>query len=521
MTRVFAALFCWVAWFQFASFAQEAPPAPDNEFKETVAKWIRQTPLGGTPLEREVLGQSETRAITLGDTSINYRLTVDRIGIFDRTDVIPPADVVSFSYEAEAESVADAAERPVIFAFNGGPGSASLWLHMGAWGPQRIERGGSATDFGEMPYSLEANPGFLLDAADIVFVDPVNTGLSKPRDNTFDNIVTYSSLRRDARGNCLFAKNWLRSRGADNRPVYFAGESYGSLRVAAMTAHPICKRQRFNLRGLIMVSGLLDLAARADQTEKVVEAFPTYAAIAWFHGKIDKSKFDNDFEAFVAAAQDMAVRDLGPALFQRGFVDQEIIDAAREKACDFLGIEQVAPNYCLSIQAILQDQSFRPCVYDARFNCRGVRRGYPYYPPGLDALGAEFARHLRSHVLEETGFDIGADFTWRGPSISHGNWDWRFQPNNWGRGVNMAEHLTPNTAHSRPSRFGSRQKSIRVLSLSGTYDLIAPYFGMERAFVRAGVTFEQINYEAGHMMYMDRDIAIKLADDIRRFIRAG
>lgn len=526
MTRLLAAFISLLAAFSISAHAQESGESASPTFESVLESLTEKFTDNAPSLERNILGQSKIVSVDLANEVFNYRLTVEQLGIFDRHDVIPPADVAAFAYESE--TLSENTERPVIFAFNGGPGSASLWLHMGAWGPQRIERGGTKTEFGEPPYDLEPNPGFLIDVADIVFVDPVNTGLSKPRNNSHENIVTYSSLRRDARGNCLFVKNWLKSRNQEDRPVFFAGESYGSLRVAAMAVHPICRRQRFNLHGLIMVSGLMDLPARADRTERIVEAFPTYAALAWFHGKVDKGVYGNDLEKYLSAAQNLAIGDLGPAFFQRGFAEPDIVSAAQKRACRFLGFEGdigieienggVTKTGCVAFLVAATPESFSPCRYDGRFNCKGVRNGYPYYPPGLDGLGEEFVRHLRKHVLDASGFDIGEDFKWRGPSISHRNWDWGYQPNDWGQGVNMADRLTPLPMTARLRLLNRSRRRIRVLSLSGTYDLITPYFGMKRAFIRAGVPFEHINYEAGHMMYMDRDIAIKLADDVRRFI---
>lgn len=261
------------------------------------------------------------------------------------------------------------------------------------------------------------------------------------------------------------------------------------------------------------------MAARADQTEKFIEHYPTNAATAWFHGLVDKSMYA-DFDDFLATIKDYATLELGPALIQQGFADQTEIDAIIRKACDLLGVEAKIPIRCLAVRSLVNQSSqigtrpsLRPCIYDMRFDCSNWQGGYPYYPTGLDALGAEFARHLRAHVLTETGFDIGPEFTWRGPTISHGNWDWRWRPNDWGMGVNMAEELV-----GRQRRFNKRA-AVKVLSLSGYYDQVAPFFGMERAFIRAHVPFMQINYEGGHMMYLDRDIGTKLADDVRKFIR--
>lgn len=499
---------------------------PPEGIKLFVDQMRNYNPLDVTQLDYEILGSSGSKRVNLNGEVVNYRLTVDRVGIVDAFAVLPDADIVSFSYTAEVQD--QTIERPVIFAFNGGPGSASIWLHAGAWGPTRFERNGTTTEFSEAPYEFEPNPGFLIDVADIIFVDPVNTGLSKPRDPK--DIQNFSSLRRDARANCIFVGNWLKSRGNRNREVYLAGESYGSLRVAAMAAHPICRRQKLNIRGLVFVSGLMDMHARANKSDKYIEDFPTIAASRWFHGYVDRTKHKDNFSKYLDNARSVAVDKIGVAMIRSAFATKEETDAELREACAFLGAEPKNPQHCFlkytlgepivfnarKTPQLINGKRALQCAYDARFTCAPKTKGFGY-PDGLDKLGKEIIAHLRPYIAQETGFDIGPTYKWKGPRASTANWDMGFWGVNRGAGTNMAQVLA--SLPNLEVRTTDGRGPIKLLSVSGYYDLVAPFFGIERAFRKAKLSVRQINYEAGHMMYFDREIGKQLADDVREFIK--
>ncbi len=508
--------------------AQDQPSKsePSDGFNVFVDQMRNYNPLDVTPLDYEVLGSSELKQVNLNGELFDYRLTVDKIGIVDALAVLPDADIVSFSYSADVEN--QNIERPVVFAFNGGPGSASIWLHAGAWGPIRFERNGGPTEFSEAPYEFEPNPGFLIDVADLVFVDPVNTGLSKSRD--LKDVQEFSSLRRDARANCIFVGNWLKSRGNSNREVYFAGESYGSLRVAAMAAHPICRRQKLNIRGLVFVSGLMDMHARASKSDRYIEDFPTIAAARWFHRHVDRTKHEGNFSKYLDDARSVAIDTIGVAMIRSAFAMKEETDAKLREACTFIDAEPKDPQVCFSKytlgEPILFDASKSDqlndveatlqCAYDARFTCGPKNKGFGY-PGGLDKLGKELVAHLRPYITQETGFDIGPTYKWKGPRASTVNWDMGFWGVNRGAGTNMAQVLSSIPYLEAQTTDG--RGPIKLLSVSGYYDLVTPFFGIERAFKDARLTVKQINYEAGHMMYFDRDIGAQLANDVREFIK--
>ncbi|MEO1188672.1 MAG: hypothetical protein AAFW60_06340, partial [Pseudomonadota bacterium] len=208
--------------------SQESQPA----LSDTTPQFLGQS--GG--LQHLTLAQSAPQTAVLASGEYTYRAFVKRTRIEDRLDAYPSADIVSFSYEA-ADTDADR-KRPVIFMFNGGPGSSSIWLHMTGFGPEKTSADLMNAIDDDVPLSREPNAGFLIDVGDLVFVDAIGTGLSRVVDADEEGRV--KDLRVDAHAMCRYVQNWLKHEDRVGAPVYVVGVSYSTLRAAGMASHPKC-----------------------------------------------------------------------------------------------------------------------------------------------------------------------------------------------------------------------------------------------------------------------------------------
>lgn len=237
------------------------------------------------------------------------------------------------------DGVSDARQRPVAFVFNGGPGSASLWLHMGAFGPKQVITPSDASGVGAPPYTIRDNQNSLLDVTDMVFIDPVGTGYSRPLGE--NDGKQFHGVNEDAESIAEFIRIWITENGRWNSPKYLAGESYGTTRAAALTEKLQGGWNGIGLNGVILISAILDFQtgefAPGNDTAHI-SYFPSEATIAWYHGKVDTAKWNGDFDAFVNAARTYAIDTLAPALIRGNTLGatQEAFVASEMSA--FLGV---------------------------------------------------------------------------------------------------------------------------------------------------------------------------------------
>ncbi|MEO1553938.1 MAG: hypothetical protein AAFR82_08370 [Pseudomonadota bacterium] len=511
----------------FSMQSQEPRSAPDD----TTPRFLGQ--FDGP--KNATLAQSERQDATLASGDVAYRAFVKKTHIEDHHDIYPPADIVSFSYEATG---ADAdPNRPVIFLFNGGPGSSSIWLHMTGFGPDKTSADLSGDTSAGVQLSREPNPGFLIDVADLVFVDPVGTGLS--RTVASNDEAAFKDLRVDARAMCRFAQNWLKSENRTSAPVYVVGVSYGTLRTAGMASHPSCGDFRANLHGLIFVSGLLDLRMRHPRdTIGRISHYPSIAAAAWHRGLIDQSDWSGELDAFLADMEAYAISVLAPAIDASHQSSPEREREVMNELHTQLGLTLPSDSVSSIAAAIRSAErkigGHRPaCGYDARFDCRrlGSHPGLP-----LAAFGAQLEEQLVEHIEALTDYQIDPDeyAVLRGNRF-RANWDFRYHKSRQsGMGTDMADILLRRIKVPNPRPHGDARSNpvgripfvektpTRIMVASGVHDFVTPYYAMELALLRAGLTPSQFTmhlYEGGHMMYLEKETGYQLAADIRSFIR--
>ena len=289
----------------------EAPAGPETSGAETSKADIPEAKVFTSDHSFKLRGQT-----------IKYKTVAGETYLRDEQDE-PIASIFSVAYVQDG--LKDPATRPVTFVFNGGPGSASLWLHMGAFGPKQVVTPSDARGVGAPPYTIRDNP--------------VGTGYSRPLGDTKGK--EFYGVNEDAESIAEFIRVWLTENGRWNSPKFLAGESYGTTRAAALTEKLQGGWNGIGLNGVILISAILDFqnARFAPGNDSAhIAFFPTEAAIAWFHGKADKARWNNDFETFVADARNYATDTLAPALIRGSSLTTEQQSAIANDMSDYLGV---------------------------------------------------------------------------------------------------------------------------------------------------------------------------------------
>jgi len=463
----------------------------------------------------EVVPQVRTRGLvgTFGGQRVSYRATMAET-VLESDDGKPEAVVVTTSYVKDPRDTS----RPVFFLFNGGPGSGSVWLQMGAFGPKRVAIPSDARDDGAPPYPLLDNPDSLLDVADLVFIDPPGTGFSYLTEGT--DPKKYYGLEQDAEAVAKVIRLWLNDNGRWNSPKYLGGESYGTTRTA-MVAREL-EGGTFNdvgLNGLILISTILDFAGREPTPGNemaYVVTLPNMAAAAYYHGKVQAPSV----EAIVEEARQFAIGPFITALLK----GQDLPDAERaavraeltrltglsERYLDQADLRVTAQRF---YKELLRDRGLTIGRLDARYTGRDFDNAgeTPDNDPSFYGIDAGYTAAINSWARETLGFETTREYQSIGREPGR-HWQWS---TGQGRGayLNVAPYIGQ----------AMRQNSqLRVFNAQGYYDFATPFFGAEYSLNRTGIPQDRVElhyYDAGHMMYVRDEDRAKLSRDIRAFIR--
>ncbi len=421
------------------------------------------------------------------------------------------------------KSEPDPSKRPVTFIFNGGPGSASVWLHMGVFGPKIVKVDSDAkSDDGAAPFNIANNELALLDITDLVFIDPVGTGYSmvigKGKEEDF------WGLTEDAKSIAQFIRLWITKHERWQSPKYIAGESYGTTRAAAVTAALEGGGQTVALNGLILISQALDYQGSTSVHDNIASYFtyfPTMAATAWYHGKAGKGK---NLEDFMAEAREFAYNEYLPALYKGNQSIAEEKGKIAERISYFLGLEK--EYILLSDNRILTDRFKKELLrkegktigtLDGRY--LGEEGDQTAASPTLGdpssyAIDAAYTAALQDYFARTLKVKVDRPYLTSNGSIG-GKWNWRPVPQGsyWEPSyVNVARSLGESMR---------RNKDLKVMVTNGYYDLITPFLDAEYTFARHDIPMERVQlfyYEGGHMMYNHRPDFEKLVMDIREFM---
>lgn len=453
----------------------------------------------------------------LDGTDIEYVARAEETYLRDEAGE-PAAAIFSISYIGKGHD--DPTSRPVTFVWNGGPGSSSVWLHMGAFGPKRVITPSDASDVGAPPYPVRDNSHSLLDVTDLVFIDPVGTGYSRALGDT--EASEYYGLREDAESIAEFIRIWLTENGRWNSPKFLAGESYGGTRAAQITETLQGGWNGVALNGVILISPALDFQTirftRGNDLAPVA-FFPSFAATAWYHDRVGRDGWDGDFDAFLEEARRFAMDSYMPALLRGTNLPAGEQRRLAGEMSEFVGL---SPEYLLDqdlrmdtsfFKELLRDEDLSIGRFDGRYTGEDDFTIGTYHDndPSGYGMDAAYTAAVNDHLTRTLGVEF--DRKYKILSGEPGQ-DWKWS---YGRGSTAFPNPTPHLAK------GLRENAdMRVLVASGYYDLATPFFASELSLYRNGVDLEQVDftyYDAGHMMYLAEEEAGNLSEDVRKFIQ--
>lgn len=455
---------------------------------------------------------------SFGGTRIAYRAIAGDTYLKDK-DGKPLASITSYSYIKEGPVDPN---RPVMFLWNGGPGSGSLWLQMGAFGPKRVVIPSDARDDGAPPYPMVDNAESLLDVTDLVFIDPVGTGFSRALGKT--DPKDYWGITKDAKSMAAFIRLWLNENGRWNAPKFIGGESYGTTRSAAVIKELEGSYTDVAINGIILISSILDFSQAADTPGNelgYVTNLPSMAATAWYHDKVPNKPAT--VEAFVEEARQFAIGPYAAALLQGNSLSAQERQQILPQLSRFTGVNQTylaQADLRLSpsrfYKELLRDQGKVIGRLDTRYTGRDYDNAgeTPDNDPSFYAIDGAYTAAMNQWSRE--GLKYSPDLTY---SSIGGVRDWDWNIGEGPRGGSGYLNVAPFIGTAMRENSG-----LRVFVGQGYYDFATPFFGAEYSLNRTGIPNDGRivwkYYHAGHMMYVREDDLRKLSSDIRAFIRA-
>ena len=393
-----------------------------------------------------------------GGVTVAYTATTGETYLKDKEDK-PAAAIFSTSYIKDGSDKGGRdPRRPITFLFNGGPGSGSLWLHMGAFGPKRV-RLPDAKDDGAAPYPIVDNPDSLLDATDLVFIDPVGTGFSKALGKT--EAKSYWGVTSDAKSIAQFIRQWLNANGRWNSPKFLGGESYGTTRSAAVTNELEGSYNDVALNGVILISTILDFGATAEtdgNEMQFVLNLPSMAAAAWYHKHLAAPQ--PSVEAQVDAARAFATGPYLTALAKGNALPQAERDAVRARLAALTGLSEtyleqanlrVAPGRFY--KELLRDRGLSIGRLDARYTGVDYDKAgdNPDNDPSFYGIDGAYTAAMNAYVRGDLALKMDRDYVTIGGVRG---WDWKLDD---GRAVSR-----PRAARKQPPENLRRPRLLRL-----------------------------------------------------------
>ena len=499
-----------IALWPIASYAQEK----DEKAGDKKADQAADT--GEKP--KEELSITE-HTIKIGGQTIPYKATAQTVLLKDEKGA-PIALVYSTAYTRS--DVKDSSARPISFLYNGGPGSSSLWLHMGSFSPRRVATVNAGVT-PPAPYKLLDNPECLLDRSDLVFIDPVGTGFStavgKAQNKDFWGVDS------DVKSLAQFIKIYITRNNRWNSPKFLIGESYGTFRNAAL-ANYLQNNDNIYLNGIVMVSSVIDLGTISfypGQDLSYILYLPSYAATAWYH-KVLKDRPDN-LAAFLDESRAFAKGEYATALMKGDKISAEEKAAVAKKVAHFTGLSEdylVKANLRVRLFQFMQELQRSRGLTTGRLDARFAGPTYNLigeaadYDPQETAISGAFVGAFNAYLHDELKF--GQDKNYQVAANFQGTrWDWKhdsdfgFFPGSPSVVLDLVNAMVSNPR-------------LKVEVENGYYDLATPFMETEYSMEHLGLpealqkNLKLQYYEAGHMMYVrDEDLA-KLKANVAAFI---
>ncbi|WP_435021912.1 S10 family peptidase [Tundrisphaera sp. TA3] len=494
--------FALAALLPAPGFGQSPPPAAAAKAEEKPAE-------KGKPGDPVVTHHE----IGLAGQPLKYTATAGFLPIANDEGVVE-ANIFYMAYHRD--EAGPAGNRPLTFAFNGGPGSASLWLHIGAIGPRKVEFP-DAAQIPAPPFRLVDNPSTWLDRTDLIFIDPVGTGFSRAAKPELNK--KFHGLQGDLDSVGEFIRLYLTRNDRWGSPLFLAGESYGTTRAAGLSDRLI--ERGIAVNGIVLMSTVLNfqtLSTNRGNDLAYILFLPTYTATAWYHRKLSEDLLA-DRAGTLAEAARWAESDYTVALMQGDRLSPEKRKEVAAKLASLTGLD---PTYVersnLRIEPtrfrkeLLRDQGRTVGRFDTRFlgsDELGVT-DRPEEDPSYSAIRPAFTAAFNQYVRSELGYKNDLPYFVLGEGV--GAWDY-----------GTTGRIAADTSESLRSAW-TQNPHLRVLVASGLYDLATPYRAAEYTFAHMGLDpgfrrrLRVEEYDAGHMMYLHAASLAKLRADVGAFL---
>ena len=419
-----------------------------------------------------------------------------------------PIAAVHYTYY-ERSNVKDRASRPIVISFNGGPGSGSVWMHLAYTGPKILKV--DSEGFPVQPYGVKDNPNSILDVADIVFVNPVNTGYSRILDKEVPR-ETFFGVEADIKYLAEWINTFITRVNRWESPKYLIGESYGTTRVSGL-ALALQEQQWMYINGVILVSPV-PLGVKRDGPVSYATRLPYFTAAAWYHKKLPQELQNKDLDEILPEVEKYAIDELIPVLAKGGFVDSnDKVEAARKMAY-YSGIsEKVILQHHLMIpnaffwKELLRDEGFTVGRLDSRY--KGIDRmdagQSPDFNSELTSWLHSFTPAINYYYRNVLEFKTDIKYNMFGPVRP-----WDRTTDNTGEDLRKAMAMNP---------------FMHTMIQSGVYDGATQYFDAKYTMwnmdpsgrLKDRLSFK--TYRSGHMMYLRNEDLINANDHIREFIK--
>ena len=468
----------------------------------------------GIPPERNSVTHHE---ISLGGRAIHYSATAGTL-LINGEDSKPYGSVFYVAYTEDG--VTDPRTRPVTFLYNGGPGSASLWLHMGSVGPVRVVTA-SPKATGSGPYQLVPNQYSLLDKSDLVFIDAVGSGYSRPVGKATEK--DFAGTDQDVRAFGRFITRYVSLNQRWNSPKFLFGESYGTTRSAALVDALQNDGMYFN--GVVLMSTILNYAIRSPGFDnEPIGYLPTFAATAWHFDKI-KNK-PADLKAFLNEVRAFARGPYAEALAQGDNLPETQVNAIAAKLSSYTGLPveyikeanlRISPTRFR--KELLRDNRLILGRYDARFEGTDFDAAgeAPGYDPSSTGISGAFIAEFHDYLNRDLKYSSNETYFPSGPNINR-IWDHTHHPAGGGQQPLREPYVAGDLADAM-----RKNPSLKVLSVNGLFDLATPFFITEYDLshmqlepkLRGNVQFTY--YPSGHMIYLNVEALQQLKVDLAHF----
>lgn len=417
------------------------------------------------------------------------------------------------------KDVSEPTKRPLTFSFNGGPGSSSVWMHLGLLGPKRVKLGDDGFAV-PPPYQLVDNEFSLLDETDLVFIDPVGTGYS--RASKPEEAKNFYGVNEDARSIGEFIRLYTSRHSRWTSPKFLIGESYGTTRAAALSGE-LLRAHRMNLNGIMLVSTVLNFqtiwGAEGNDLPFVLY-LPSFTATAWYHHKLPADLQQKPLAEVLKEAEAFATGDYNQALMLGTSLPEDRLAAVVKQMARLTGLSEAfvkGSNLRITLSRfsaeLLREKQMVTGRFDSRYTSymRDPLNNDAERDPSADAVFSAFASTFNHYVRNDLKFEDDRPYNILG---GVGKWNWDAENQFANVSEILAESMTANPF-------------LKVHVSNGFYDMATPYYASRYTFSHLNIHPELMknitedDYTAGHMMYLNLPDLKKQKEDLAKFIRTA